>query len=366
VALLRSTGSGARADQRAVSLAVLGCLRAAASNTPVVVAIDDAQWMDLPSARVLQFVVRRLRDEPIGVLTAVRGTDADVDPLGVVSALPDDRVHVLDVGPLSLDAIERVLRDTAGEGFPRTTLLRIHEMSGGNPFFAQQIGLALLRRGDDVWAGDRLPIPDRLQELIENRLEGLPKPTVEALEVVSALSSPTIETLAAAIAPSSVDDRLGPAVDNGVAEIVGDRLRFTHPLLSSSVYQRTPVARRRAHHARLATILNDQEERARHLALSIEGPDVSAADALEGAAELAGSRGAPAVRGRALGDGTPGHAGEPTRGPSAPDPRGRPGGLRVWRHLGRTYRPRAGGRPLRAGAASSMGAAARGHGHRGA
>lgn len=293
VALLRSTGSGARADQRAVSLAVLGCLRAAASSTPVVVAIDDAQWMDLPSVRVLQFVVRRLRDEPIGVLTAVRGTDADVDPLGVVSALPDDRVHVLDVGPLSLDAIERVLRDTSGEGFPRTTLLRIHEMSGGNPFFAQQIGLALLRRGDDVWAGNRLPIPDRLQELIENRLEGLPRPTVEALEVVSALSSPTIDTLAAAIAPSSVDDRLGPAVDNGVAEIVGDRLRFTHPLLSSAVYQRTPVARRRTHHARLATILNDQEERARHLALSIEGPDLAAADALEGAAELAGSRGAP-------------------------------------------------------------------------
>jgi DNA-binding CsgD family transcriptional regulator len=293
VALLRSPRTGGRADQRAVSLAVLGCIHAVASTTPVVVAIDDAQWMDLPSARVLQFVVRRLRDEPIGVLTAVRRSDGDVDPLGVVPAFPEQRVHVLHVGPLSLDEIERVVLETVGERFPRTTLLRIHEMSGGNPFFAQEIALALLRRGDDVGAGERLPIPDRLQELIEHRLEGLPGDTVEALEIVSALSSPTLETVAAAIAPSPIDTRLDPAIESGVASIAGDRVGFTHPLLASAVYQRAPSARRREHHARLASILSDPEERARHLALSVKGPDIAVADALESAALLAGSRGAP-------------------------------------------------------------------------
>jgi DNA-binding CsgD family transcriptional regulator len=293
VALLRSPRTGGRADQRAIFLAVLGCFRAAASATPVVVAIDDAQWMDLPSARVLQFVVRRLKDEQIGVLTAVRGSDADVDPLGVVPAFPEDRVHVVHVGPLSLEDIERVVLETVGEGFPRTTLVRIHEMSGGNPFFAQEIALALLRRGDDGRAGDRLPVPDRLQELIEHRLEGLPGDTVEALEVVSALSAPTLETLAAAVAPSSIDARLDPAIESGVASIAGDRLGFTHPLLASAVYQRTPSARRRDLHARLASILYDPEQRARHLALSVEGPDIAVADALESAARLAGSRGAP-------------------------------------------------------------------------
>jgi DNA-binding CsgD family transcriptional regulator len=293
VALLRSPRTGGRADQRAVSLAVLGCIRAVASTTPVVVAIDDAQWMDLPSARVLQFVVRRLRDEPIGVLTAVRRSDGDVDPLGVVPAFPEQRVHVLHVGPLSLDEIERVVLETVGERFPRTTLLRIHEMSGGNPFFAQEIALALLRRGDDVGAGERLPIPDRLQELIEHRLEGLPGDTVKALEIVSALSSPTLETVAAAIAPSPIDTRLDPAIESGVASIAGDRVGFTHPLLASAVYQRAPSARRREHHARLASILSDPEERARHLALSVKGPDIAVADALESAALLAGSRGAP-------------------------------------------------------------------------
>ncbi len=293
VALLRSPNSGARADQRAVSLAVLGCLRSVASTSAVVVAIDDVQWMDLPSARVLQFVGRRLKDEPVGLMMAARGAHADDDPLGVVSAFAEDRVHAVRIGPLSQDAIERVLRDKVGEGFPRTTLLSLHEMSGGNPFFAQEIGLALLRRGGEVAAGERLPIPDRLQELIEDRLEGLPAGTIEALEVVSALSAPTQDAIAAAIAPAAVAERLGPAMENSVAEAVGDRLRFTHPLLASAVYQKIPQARRRELHARLATIVHDPEERARHLALSVEGPDVAVAGALEEAASLAGSRGAP-------------------------------------------------------------------------
>ena len=101
----------------------------------------------------------------------------------------------------------------------------------------------------------------------------------------------------------AVDDRLRPAIENGVVEVVGDRLRFTHPLLASAVYQKTPLARRRQLHARLATIVRDPEERARHLALSVEGPDDAVAGALEEAALLAGSRGAPQSAARALGDG---------------------------------------------------------------
>jgi DNA-binding CsgD family transcriptional regulator len=293
VALLRFPSSGARADQRAVSLAVLGCLRSVASTSPVVVAIDDVQWMDLPSVRVLQFVVRRLKGEQVGLMTAARGARADDDPLGVVSAFAEDRVHAVHVGPLSQDALERVLRAKVGDGFSRTTLLSLHEMSGGNPFFAREIGLALLRRGGDVTAGERLPIPDRLQELIEDRLGVLPARTVEALEVVSALSAPTFDAIAAATDPSEVDHRLGPAIEHHVVEVVGDRLRFTHPLLASAVYQKIPLARRRELHARLAIIVRDPEERARHLALSVEGPDVAVAAALDEAALLASSRGAP-------------------------------------------------------------------------
>jgi DNA-binding CsgD family transcriptional regulator len=293
VALLRVPSEGARADQRAVSLAVLGCLRDAASTTPVVVAIDDIQWMDLPSLRVLQFVVRRLKEEAIGVMAAARTADPDEDRLGAGNVLPEDRVQRVHVGPLSVDAIERVLRDKVGGDFARSTLLGLHQASGGNPFFAQEIGRALLRRGGEVAAGERPPIPERLQELVEDRLEGLPGETLEALEAVSALSTPTLDAVAAATDPSDFDRRLNPALDSGVVELAGDRLRFTHPLLASAVYQRIPATRRRELHARLATIVSDPEERARHLALSVEGADVAVAAALDEAAILAAARGAP-------------------------------------------------------------------------
>src|ERR671911_826435 len=132
VALLRAPSSGARANQRAVSLAVLGCLRSVASTTPVVAAIDDIHWMDVPSVRVLQFVVRRLKGDPVGLISAARGTDPDEDPLGVATSFSGDRVHRIHIGPLAADAIERVIRDKVAEGFPPTTLLRLHETSGGN------------------------------------------------------------------------------------------------------------------------------------------------------------------------------------------------------------------------------------------
>jgi len=202
-------------------------------------------------------------------------------------------VHRIPIGPLSAEAIERVIRDKVAEGFQRTTLLGLHETSGGNPFFAQEIGRALVRRGGEMAAGEPPPIPERLQELVEDRLEGLPAETLEALEVISALSTPTLDAIAAATDPSEVDRRLDPAFQGGVAEVVGDRVRFTHPLLASAVYQKIPSARRRELHARLATIVPDPEERARHLALSVEGPDVAVAAALDEAALLASSRGAP-------------------------------------------------------------------------
>ena len=249
--------------------------------------------MDLPSVRVLQFVARRLKDEALGLMAAVRTSDPDEDPLGLGGALDEDHVYRVHVGSLSVDAIERVLRDLVGEGFSRTTLLSIHEASGGNPFFAQEIGRALLRRGGEMTAGERPPIPERLQELVEDRLEGLPAETIEALEVVSALSAPTLDAIAGVTGAPAVDRRLGPAIENGVLEVTGDRPRFTHPLLSSAVYQTTSQDRRRELHARLATIVRDPEERARHLALSVEGPDVDVAAALEEAARLAFSRGAP-------------------------------------------------------------------------
>ena len=81
-------------------------------------AIDDIQWMDIPSIRVLQFVVRRLKDEQVGLMTAARGARAPMTTPSASSAVAEDRVYAVHVGPLSLDALERVLRAKVGKGSP--------------------------------------------------------------------------------------------------------------------------------------------------------------------------------------------------------------------------------------------------------
>src|SRR5439155_9748542 len=143
-------------------------------------------------------------------------------------------------------------------------------------------------------AADQFPIPERLHELIQDRLAGLPAGTLEALQVVSALSTPTLDAIASAMAPArSVDVRLRPALDQKVLEVEGRRVRFAHPLLASAVYQSIGDVPRRELHGKLAAVVNDPEERARHLALSVDGPDGAVSDGLEEAAMRAVARGAP-------------------------------------------------------------------------
>src|SRR5438093_435240 len=106
VALLRMEAEGPPPLPRAVSLGVLGVLRALAASGPVVIAVDDVQWLDRPSASTLEFAVRRLRSEPIGIVLARRGVDADV-PLALDRARPGEAVRRLLVGPLGGDSLER-------------------------------------------------------------------------------------------------------------------------------------------------------------------------------------------------------------------------------------------------------------------
>jgi predicted ATPase len=131
VAMLRDDGGGAPVDQRAVAVAALAVVRRLARSGPLVVAVDDAQWLDPPSARVLEFVVRRLTDEPVGFLVAVRTGGAGRVPLGLDQALPPDRLTGLRVGPLSLGALSSLIRSRLAATLLRPTLLRIHQATGG-------------------------------------------------------------------------------------------------------------------------------------------------------------------------------------------------------------------------------------------
>ena len=276
-------------DERVVGLALLRSLRLLSVRDPVLVAVDDVQWLDPASAAVLWFAARRLQDERLKLLFSVR-VQPGSPPLQVERDLADRLLRV-QVGPLSSSDLHRVVVARFGRPLPRPTLLRLHDTAGGNPFYVLEIARFLLEEAKPPRPGEPLPVPPTMEELLRARIARLPRAARDALEVAALLSEPTLEALEG----TSLDPGwLDPAIAAGVIELVDDRIRFTHPLLAAAVISTMGPERRRRLHARLADLELDPEERARHLALASTGPDGAVADALEEAAQHAVLRGAPA------------------------------------------------------------------------
>jgi DNA-binding CsgD family transcriptional regulator len=288
VAMLRADWDGPAIGHRAVSLAVLGVLRVLAAEGPVILAVDDLQWLDLPSAAVLQFALRRIETERIGLLATRRGRGDEI-PFGLAQTAPADRLQLVEVGPLDRDSLGRLLLDRLELALARPALLQVQRVSAGNPFLALEIARALKRREVRLTPGEPFPVPRNLRELVRDRLEHLPPSARETGLVVAALPQPTVERVEAA----ADADGLAQALAAGIVEIEGERIRFTHPLLGSILYSEASTTRRRELHARLATLTGDVEERAGHLAVAATGPDSEVADILDAAASRALGRGAP-------------------------------------------------------------------------
>jgi DNA-binding CsgD family transcriptional regulator len=276
-------------DERVVGLALLSSLRLLAVRDPVLVGVDDLQWLDPASAAALGFAARRLEDERVKLLCSVR-VEPGAAPLPVERELAE-RLRRVRVGPLSGSDLHRIVVARFGRPLPRPTLLGVHDTAGGNPFYALEIARFLLEEARPPGPGDPLPVPPTLEELLRARVGRLPKAAREALEAAALLSEPT---LAALEGIGSDLAWLDGAVAAGVVELVDDRVRFTHPLLAAAVRSTLGPGRRRRLHARLAELELDPEQRARHLALASTGPDGAVADALEQAARHAVLRGAAA------------------------------------------------------------------------
>jgi DNA-binding NarL/FixJ family response regulator len=292
VALQRAEPERGPPDQAAIAFAVLGTLRAATETAAVVVAIDDMQWLDPSSLFALAFVAGRLRDEKVGFLLTLRREPSDQPSLEIERRLGEERVQRIGVGPLSLGALHHLVQARLGIAFSRPTLQRMHETSGGNPFFALELARAIHQRGGDVSAGEPLPVPLELRALLRARLATLPREAEKPLLAAASLSSPTLPVVAAVVGTSAVA-AIKEATAAELVELEGDRIRFAHPLLASAVYFGVNEERRRAVHRRLAAVVTDPEERARHLALSVTVRDAAVAEALDHAAEAARRRGAP-------------------------------------------------------------------------
>ena len=271
-------------DARVLGVAVTSVLRSLAQERAVLIAIDDDQWIDAPSAASFAFAVRRLPDQPIGLLLArrTRGQPAvHLERLVEPSAL--ERVEI---GALSLGATQLLLRERLGLTLPGPTLRELHRVSGGNPFHALELGRGRLRGASRDLA---LPLAEgTVDELLRTRLREFDDATLRGLLLVAAHGRTPFELLGTlGVAREAVDH----AVDADVLEWSGATIGFTHPLLAAAVYEDAGGERRRAAHQHLAAAIDDDVLRGRHLALGAAEPSATLSGALEAAADVARGRG---------------------------------------------------------------------------
>jgi tetratricopeptide (TPR) repeat protein len=291
LALLLREADDRPPDPHAIAAAALNAVRALARERPLLLAIDDAQWLDPPSAAALGYAVRRLRAEPVAVMASSRTEVSALPPLDLDRALRPGRLERIEVGPLSFGALHRLLRERTGRSLNCPSLRRIYDTSGGNPFYALELARAMDGAGGPA-PGEPLRLSASLEELLGRRLSVFDAATLDALFVAAAAFQPTL-ALVAAVLEAPAGPILAPAISAGIVRTDGRHIRFSHPLLASASYAQPDDDRRRHWHARLAEVSTDIEERARHRGLSTRGQDPALAALLHDAGRRAQARGAP-------------------------------------------------------------------------
>lgn len=290
--LLEGDGSGPVTDERVVASAFLTLLDRLAADAPVIVALDDVQWLDSSSQAVVAFATRRLKGR-IGVLATER-TEADgLHGTDWLKLSRLDGVERISLGPLSVSGLRKVISSKLGRSFSRPTIGRISELSGGNPFYALELARAI--DGQSSLADAALP--GSLAELVRSRLDQFKEDTQTVLLAAASVGTPTVDLLADVTeqTPERVVELLEVPESDGIVQIAGNRVRFAHPLLARGVYSVVGPARRRQMHRALAGIVEQPEMRARHLALAASSADPATLLALDTAADSARVRGAPAA-----------------------------------------------------------------------
>jgi len=282
-AILRAEPTGSPPGPGAIAVGFLGVLRTLAAREPVLVAVDDVQWLDPASADALVYAARRLDGDATRFLLAKRPGET----LPLEGALEHRGLEVLEVRPLSLGALRRLLSERLGLNLPRHVLRQVHESTLGNPLFALEVGRVLAGQ-DRLGSGEGIPVPDRVEDLLGTRVAGLP-PAVRRVLLAVTLSADLRASQLAAVADQPAIDE---AIDRGVVLVDGGRVRPSHPLLAAAARGRSRAVERRRLHLELAGVTSDEEVRARHLALAAEGPDEELAATVAAAAASAASRGA--------------------------------------------------------------------------
>jgi DNA-binding CsgD family transcriptional regulator len=289
VALRGAFGMAAEAvaDRFLVGLGVLSLIAELAEGRPVLVVVDDAQWLDRASADALVFAARRLHAERVAVLAAAR----DEPPGAGLPGLPELRV-----GGLDRAAAERLLAEAGLVAAVRDQLIAD---AAGNPLALIELssGLSAEQRAGSVAP---LPLPGaspagRVQQAFAARVTALPGEARRAVLVAALGGMADLAEVSRAVAAAggSLTDLAG-AERAGLVRVTPAGVVFSHPLAQAAVLAGTDVAERAAAHRALAGVL-DGDRRAWHLAALADGPDEQVAAELDAAARNAGVRGSAAA-----------------------------------------------------------------------
>ena len=272
-------GPAAEGDRFAIGAATLSLLSAEGRDTPLLLVIDDAQWIDNASAASLGFALRRLDADDIAVLVGLRsGERGGFDATGFALL---ELARLTPADAVALAAARRPVSREQAE--------RIAQASDGNPLAV----LELVSSETSVIDG-LVPIPAYVERTFAARVEELPAETRAALLVAAVDDLGMLDVISRATPLAA----LGPAEDAGLVRMIEAKLEFRHPLVRSAIYQRATPTERREAHASLAAALPTEEASRRvwHRAASLVEPDESVAYALEQVAiDAQGRRGAAAA-----------------------------------------------------------------------
>jgi DNA-binding CsgD family transcriptional regulator len=294
-------GPPATGNRFLVYQAALGMLDAATDDGPVLLVVDDLQWVDRPSAEALLFAARRLGSEGVVALVAIRDDADKQNALGDVDISGLDQLVLTGLSvEAGTDLVLSYARSPVSPGVAR----QLASITRGNPLALVQLSRRL---PPQELAGTR-PLRDLPQTAVDEALRkaliDLPTPTSAALLVVACSDETAHRPMLAAMAEIGLTATdLEPAEIAGLLETDVAGIRFRHPLMRSVVNrQASPAERRRVHRA-LALVAHHRGEPDReawHAAAALTGPDDAAADALARTAADARDRGGPIAAARAL------------------------------------------------------------------
>jgi DNA-binding CsgD family transcriptional regulator/tetratricopeptide (TPR) repeat protein len=276
-------------DRFSVCAATLGILALLAEKVPVLLLVDDLQWLDASSQEAVLFAGRRLAADGIALLFAFRDSgNGEALDLG----LP--QLHLAGLTREDADELSQSLAPgTVPEGRSR-----LYDVTAGNPLGIIELA-ETMRSGRAEWAltAPRMPAGSPIERALRARLARLPDPTRRALLLVAAAGGGEIGTVlhAAGVSGLKLGD-FAPAETAGLITIDQSRIEFCHPLQRSVLYHCASTPDRCEAHAALAAALAEAlgdaavDVRAWHLAVATLAPDETVAAQLEETAMRARSR----------------------------------------------------------------------------